>query len=243
MHYERTGTVARLVDIHGNPVRPAGADELPGLTERILAHRRKLADQAGPLSPQKAAEEGGCGVVGFAASVPVRGRHIFEPSIQMHNRGNGKGGGIAAAGLSAEQLGVDAATLNNDYIMQVALLDKAAEDEVERACVSPFLEVHHKAGVTPAMDWRDLGLDVRPPDVVRYFVRVKDQVLDDFAQKNAMDKLERRAVEDEFIYRNSYNLNQSYYASLGDKRAFVLSHARDLVILKLVGYAEQAVQY
>ncbi len=243
MHYERTGTVARLVDIHGNPVRPAGADELPGLTERILAHRRKLADQAGPLSPQKAAEEGGCGVVGFAASVPVRGRHIFEPSIQMHNRGNGKGGGIAAAGLSAEQLGVDAATLKNDYIMQVALLDKAAEDEVERACVSPFLEVHHKARVTPAMDWRDLGLDVRPPDVVRYFVRVKDQVLDDFAQKNAMDKLERRAVEDEFIYRNSYNLNQSYYASLGDKRAFVLSHARDLVILKLVGYAEQAVQY
>ncbi|MFH1034964.1 MAG: glutamate synthase [Pseudomonadota bacterium] len=232
-----------LVDIHGKPVRPAGADELPGLTERILAHRRKLAGQAGPVTAQKAAEEGGCGVVGFAANVPVRGRHIFEPSIQMHNRGNGKGGGIAAAGLSAEQLGVDAATLKNDYIVQVALLDQAAEDEVEKACVSPFLEVHHKARVQPAMDWRDLGLEVAPPDVVRYFARVKDGVLDNFAHKNGMEKFERRAVEDEFIYRNSYNLNQSYYASLGDKRAFVLSHARDLVILKLVGYAEQAVQY
>jgi glutamate synthase domain-containing protein 1/glutamate synthase domain-containing protein 3 len=213
------------------------------LTERILAHRRKLAGQAAPPSPQKAAEEGGCGVVGFAASVPVRGRHIFEPSIQMHNRGNGKGGGIAAAGLSAEQLGVDAATLKNDYILQVALLDQAAEAEVEKACVSPFLEVHHQARIQPAMDWRDLGLEVQPPDVVRYFVRVKDQVLDNFAQKNKMEGFERRAVEDEFIYRNSFNLNQSYYTSLGDKRAFVLSHARDLVILKLVGYAEQAVQY
>ena len=40
----------------------------------------------------KPVEEGGCGVVGFAASVPVGGRHIFKPSIQMHNRGNGKGG-------------------------------------------------------------------------------------------------------------------------------------------------------
>ncbi|CAO0822993.1 Glutamate synthase [Desulfarculales bacterium] len=235
--------MARLIDIKGNPVRPSGADKLPELTERILAHRRKLANRAGVINPQKAAEEGGCGVVGFAASVPVCGRYIFEPSIQMHNRGNGKGGGIAAAGLTAEQLGVDAATLKNDYIMQVALLDKAAEDEVEQACISPFLEVHHKARIIPAMDWRDLDLKVQPPDVVRYFVRVNDQVLDNFAQKNGMEKFKRRAVEDEFIYRNSYNLNQRYYASLGDKRAFVLSHARDLVILKLVGYAEQAVQY
>ncbi len=36
------------------------------------------------------AEEGGCGVTGFACSIPVSGRHIFEPSVQMHNRGNGK---------------------------------------------------------------------------------------------------------------------------------------------------------
>ena len=36
-------------------------------------------------------EEGGCGVTGFACSIPVGGRHIFTPSVQMHNRGNGKG--------------------------------------------------------------------------------------------------------------------------------------------------------
>ncbi|NTW02618.1 MAG: beta-propeller fold lactonase family protein, partial [Oscillochloris sp.] len=35
------------------------------------------------------------GVVGFCATEPVAARHIHEPSRQMHNRGNGKGGGIA----------------------------------------------------------------------------------------------------------------------------------------------------
>jgi glutamate synthase domain-containing protein 3 len=38
-------------------------------------------------------------------------------------------------------------------------------------------------------------------------------------------------------------LNQKYYASLGEKRAFVLSHGRNLLIVKIVGYAEAAVEY
>jgi hypothetical protein len=50
-------------------------------------------------------------------------------------------------------------------------------------------------------------------------------------------------VEEEFIYQNSFQLNQSYYSSLGDKRAFVLSHGRNMMILKIVGYAEQVAQF
>ena len=34
----------------------------------------------------KSEVEGGCGVVGFASTIPVRGKHVFEPSILMHNR-------------------------------------------------------------------------------------------------------------------------------------------------------------
>lgn len=49
--------------------------------------------------------EGGCGVTGFACSIPVRGRHIYEPSKQMHNRGNGRGGGIAAMGFDPRKIG------------------------------------------------------------------------------------------------------------------------------------------
>ncbi len=227
-----TSNLARLGLVHAG-------DEFG---ERILAARRR--EMSGePLGYQKAAEEGGCGVVGFAASVPVRGRHIFEPSIQMHNRGNGKGGGIAAAGMVPEQLGVDADTLRQDYILQVALLDPQAEDEVEKTFITPYLRVDHKDRVQAAMDYRELGLEVKPPDIVRYFVRVKDEVLDSYLDELGMKDAPRRQAEDEFIYRNSRRLNQQFYTSLGDQRAFVISHARDLIILKIVGYAENVVKY
>ena len=45
--------------------------------------------------PRRESDEGGCGVIGFASSLPVAGRHLIRPLTQMHNRGNGKGGGIA----------------------------------------------------------------------------------------------------------------------------------------------------
>ena len=55
-------------------------------------------------------------MTGFACTIPVGGRHIFEPSIQMRNRGNGKGGGIAACGLVPKDLDVSREILENDYV-------------------------------------------------------------------------------------------------------------------------------
>jgi glutamate synthase domain-containing protein 1/glutamate synthase domain-containing protein 3 len=218
-------------------------EQMTRFTDAVLAYRRQEAASAPALSPQKTAEEGGCGVVGFAANVPVSGRHIFEPSVQMHNRGNGKGGGIAAAGLEAAQLGVDPEVLKNDYILQVALLDPQAENEVEAQHIAPHFVIHHKSKVDTIDDYRDLGLEVKPPDVVRYFVRVKDAVLQKFADETGLAGTPPREIEDEFVYRNSRELNNTFYTSLGDKRAFVLSHARDLCIFKIVGYAENVVRY
>ena len=181
-------------------------------------------------------------MVGFASTVPVGGRHIFEPSMQMRNRGNGKGGGIAAAGLVPSQLGVDAQTLRDDYIVQIALLDSNAAGEAERF-VTKNLRVDHAEKLSHVDDHRDVGLDVRPPDIVRYFVRAKDDKLNRFAEENGLADEPARAIEDEFIYQNSFNFNVEFYAALGEKRAFVLSHARNLMIFKVVGYAEQVVQY
>jgi len=209
---------------------------------QILASRGRLTEGL-PHHQNKVTEEGGCGVVGFAASVPVGGRHIFEPSIQMHNRGNGKGGGIAAAGMVPEQLSVDADTLKNDYLLQVALLDPDAEGQVEDEFIVPYLEIDQKTRVEPVADHRDIGLEVRPPDIVRYFVRAKDSALSHFAENADLTDAPQRTVEDEFIYQNSFRLNQTCYAALGEKKAFVLSHARNLMIFKIVGYAEQVVQY
>jgi glutamate synthase domain-containing protein 1/glutamate synthase domain-containing protein 3 len=210
--------------------------------KQILASRKQLVTDCS-VDLKKADEEGGCGVVGFAVTVPVSGRHIFEPSIQMHNRGNGKGGGIAAACLVPEQLGVDTAVLRDDYLLQIALLDPDAENEVEKSFVTPYFKIDHRVKLKPVSDHHDLGLEVRPPDVVRYFVRSKQKVLSRFAEENKLTEAQPRAVEDEFIYRNSFRLNQSFYASLGNKRAFVLSHARNLMLFKIVGYAEHVVQY
>ncbi|MEN6325893.1 MAG: hypothetical protein ABFD18_06770, partial [Syntrophomonas sp.] len=66
-----------------------------GAHDKILESRRELLRQVPPLAPNTE-EEGGCGVTGFISSIPVTGKNIFEPSVQMHNRGNGKGGGIGA---------------------------------------------------------------------------------------------------------------------------------------------------
>jgi glutamate synthase domain-containing protein 1/glutamate synthase domain-containing protein 3 len=192
--------------------------------------------------PQEA--EGGCGVTGFACTIPVRGKHIYEPSIQMRNRGNGKGGGIAACGLVPEDFGVSRRVLEEDYCLQVALLDPAARGDVEKTFIEPWFDIDQGGIIPTVKDFRDVPLlEQKPPDVARYFVRAKSGVLDRFADEKKLTGLSRPEIEDEFVYQNSAGLNAQFYASMGDKRAFVLSHARNLIILKVVGFAEAVVQY
>jgi glutamate synthase domain-containing protein 1/glutamate synthase domain-containing protein 3 len=188
-------------------------------------------------------EEGGCGVTGFICSTPVTGKNIFAPSVQMHNRGNGKGGGIGAVGFIPEALGVSRQVLDEDYMLHIALLDSSVAREIEDNFVKPFFKIDKFEKLSTLDDHRAIGLDVRPPDVMRYFVRVKDDVLDKFIAENKFESLDRRDAEDEFVYRNSFNINKKYYASLGEKKAFVMSHGRNMMILKIVGYAENVVRY
>jgi glutamate synthase domain-containing protein 1/glutamate synthase domain-containing protein 3 len=216
--------------------------------ERILQSRRDLVDTS--LSTQRAwrkpdeAAEGGCGVLGFVANIPIAGRHVLSASRQMHNRGNGKGGGIAMVGLDPTQAGVDAETLRSHYLLQIALLDPEARQQVEQEFIFSSFDLAQAYALEHLEDYRQLeGLEVPPPDVWRYFVRVKSHILDRFAEERGLLDLPRRILEDEFVYQNSFRLNQRFYASLGEKRAFVLSHGRDLSVLKVVGYAEDVVQY
>ncbi|MBW1896273.1 MAG: glutamate synthase, partial [Deltaproteobacteria bacterium] len=211
--------------------------------DRISAARKALYP-APPPRQYKDAEEGGCGVTGFACSIPVGGKHIFEPSRLMHNRGNGKGGGIAAAGLTAEDMGVSQDILDEHYLIHVALLDPTVREEMEQQFIAPQMEIAMDHRLPTVDDYRDVeGLEIRPPDVWRYFVRVKPDVLAAFAEKNKLDDMDPRKVEDEFIWQNTVQLNRTCYDTLGDKKAFVLSHGRNMMILKIVGYAEQVAQY
>ena len=157
--------------------------ENSSIIDRLLAARASLPSSG--LVEVEAAEEGGCGVTGFIASVPVSGRHIMEPSFQMHNRGNGKGGGIAAVGLSAASLGVSQEVLDSHYLIQVALLDPSLRQAVEAEFITPFLDVHSASMVHHLADFREVkDLEIKPPDVMRYFVRVKPAALNRFISEN-----------------------------------------------------------
>ncbi len=211
--------------------------------EAMLRARADLRPK-GEWFPKSPEAEGGCGVTGFACNVPVRGKHIYEPSIQMRNRGNGKGGGIAACGFAPEDLGVSRAELDDYYILQLALLDTSAKGEIEERYIEANFEVAQGGLIPTVDDYRDVPLlEVCPPDVARYFVRPKKDLLQQFAEEKGLTELTEREIEDEFMFQNSIRLNDEFYASLGEKRAFVMSHARNLLIVKIVGYAEAAVQY
>ena len=129
-------------------------------------------------------------------------------------------------------------------LLQIAYLDPASQTEVEAACIEPNYDILQSYKIDTIDDYRTIeGLDVRPPDVVRYFVRAKKDKLEAFAAENGLTGLDLRKLEDEYIYRKTFELNVQFYASLGEQRAFVLSHGRDLLVFKIVGYGEQAARY
>lgn len=213
--------------------------------QKYLDSKKRLVNELElPCVVRKGEEEGGCGVVGFCCSEPVGGRHIYEPSRQMHNRGNGKGGGIAAVGFIPEQIGVSRDVLDNFYMLHVAFLDVDVRNELEKKYITPNFEIAMKTKLDTVDDWKTVvGLEVRPPDVWRYIVKTKDEVLDKFIRENGFEEMDREKIEDEFIGQNSFSLNQEYYASLGEQKAFVLSNGKNIMILKVVGYAEAIVKY
>ncbi len=213
-----------------------------GPAEKIVASRSRL-----PVPNQatvKMEAEGGCGVIGAACTTPIEGKYLLQSLIQMRNRGNGKGGGIAAVGLDPEQLGVPRKVLEEDYLILVAYLDPNARSDVEKEFIAPFFEVDSSSLVPSLDDYRMVpGLEVKPPSVFRYFCRLKREALDKFTKENSLEKMDKSALEDEFVYQNTYRLNLRYYSSLGEKKAFVLSHGKDLIVLKLVGYGDDVIRY
>ncbi|MFO7459665.1 MAG: hypothetical protein R6X07_03510 [Desulfatiglandales bacterium] len=214
------------------------------IIERVIRSRKSLTEDISFPRRFETEAEGGCGVTGFACSIPVRGKHIFEPSRQMHNRGNGRGGGIAAMGFDHRMLGVSHEMLEEDYILQIAVLEEGVMDEVERRFIEPCYRVDFSERIPHIEDYRDIaGLGVRPPEVWRYFVRVKPDVLSGFMSRKGLEGLDLRDGEDEFVYQNSFRLNKTFYDAYGKQQAFVVSHGRNFFILKIVGYAEQVVQY
>ena len=211
--------------------------------DALIGSRGWMRGCAPRADTQMQAAEGGCGVVGIASSVQIGGKHILEPLIQMHNRGNGKGGGIAAVGLDASQLDVSQRILEQDYLLQIAYLKPEVREDLEDEFVKPFYRVEKKYKVETSDDPALLkSLEVRPPEVWRYFCRAKKDPLDRFISERGLGGLDPRRAEDEFVYQTSFRTNLKYYAQSG-MAAFVMSHGRNMLVLKIVGYAEDVIRY
>ena len=222
----------------------------PETVGKILASRKALIPEAGPGAAWRKAEtEGGCGVVGIACSERIPARHLLQALVQMRNRGNGKGGGIAAVGLLPEELGVSRDMLESHYLLTIAYLDSRARLEVEQSCLEPTFEIAHARSLPATDDSRIVdSLGVKPPEVFLYFGRVKPEVVQTFRMRNGLGTAPtpgatHGSIEDEIVYQNSYRLNRTYYASTGEKRAFVLSHGKNMLALKMVGYGDDVIRY
>lgn len=244
---------------------------------KSIIHSRSRLPAPETLAREDVAE-GGCGVIGLACTEQVAGKHLLQALDQMRNRGNGKGGGIAAAGLVPEEFGVTQDILDNDYLLAIAYLDASCRAEVEGKYIYPTFAVDHVREQPHLPDWRALPwLDIAPPEVVYYFVRVKEEVVEEFARAHHLLPLSgasksrqllpsrpaategkpaeadlaevtvstanRRRIEDEIVYQNTYRLNHEFYSATGATRAFVLSHAKNLLVLKMVGYGDDVVRY
>lgn len=209
--------------------------------EKIIASRKQL-----PLPPpakSSDAAEGGCGVIGIACNQAIPARHLLQSLVQMRNRGNGKGGGVAAVGLQPGEMGVSQAVLEQDYLLTIAYLDDSARAEVERDHIEPVFEIDHTRYIERMDDHTKLGLEIRPPEVYQYFARVKSAAIDAFREAHNLVETTQTTIEDEIVYQNTFKLNRSFYASTGESRAFVLSHGKNMFVLKMVGYGDDVVYY
>ncbi len=191
----------------------------------------------------KVEAEGGCGVIGVICSEKLEGKYLYQSLYQMKNRGNKKGGGIAAVGLSNEQLGVKRKLLEDCYIFQLAILDESYLNEIEKNIIFENFEIYDSYRIEHIENYQKIGIEVNPPEINRYFVRVKEEKIKKFIRKNNLENLDIRKVEDEMIWQISFLLNKKYYSSIGEKKAFVMSSGKDMIVLKLVGYGDDVIKY
>jgi len=130
--------------------------------ERLLAASRKVYFRYRSGKPPEAKERW---VSRFACSVPVKGRFIYEPPFRCRTAATGR----AAASRrrpGPEQVGLSREALDSHYLLQIAMLDPRSTPRWKRQFVLPHFDIALSPGSPTSTIYRDLpGLEVRPPDV------------------------------------------------------------------------------
>jgi len=243
MHANKPGTNNEILDVIS---RPRG--DIPSNPDAVIRARKQLTDSLPKIVMNDAdAAEGGCGVVGLACEIPIAGRHLFKSLEQMRNRGNGKGGGVAMVGLNPEQFETTQNVLEDCYLIAIAWVNEGHRESVEKKYINSKFDVVHTFDMPVLDDWKSLpALEVCPPDVTCYWVKPTQEgvaAMFEETEMNSNDFNDEEAIHSEYVYRNTHKLNVEFYAQDGRADAFVLSHGRDMLILKIVGYAEDVIKY
>ena len=149
--------------------------------------------------------------------------------MQMQNRGNGKGGGIAAAGLVPEQWASPREVLESHYLLQIALLDP---DVPRRAGAGVRPAPLRRRAVHPAAAHRRLSRHPRPGGAAARRPPLRGAGQAGRARRPSPRppgcRIWRRArSKTSSSGATPTGSTTQYYASLGEKRAFVLSHGTE----------------
>ncbi len=177
-------------------------------TEGLRTEKEKYEDR----------EVDACGVVSFACTKPAPVYSIQTACQRMHNRGNGRGGGVLALGGMFPHVNKDKyamqvnvlcaeekrqalmAEMAKKYFGDLLIFDRNGRpiaqlpDSLE-AFRNPRLQKHGRD-----ITWEEAGLTVDPGDIFRFFVRVEPAALLQFAKDTlASCKLQVASVHPKYL--------------------------------------------
>ncbi|MFQ5770602.1 MAG: glutamate synthase-related protein, partial [bacterium] len=182
-------------------------NKITGLNQQKKRERQKpsnVAVNGWAASKEERSELDACGVVSFACTQAVPVDSIQTACQRMHNRGNGRGGGILGLG------GMFSETLEDCYALQIITLvpeklrsqqmlqiaKKHLKDfdlferngnrlEASKLTAANIQKFRNPRRQKEGRDitWQEAKLAVDPGDLYRFFVRVKKDVLLKFARE------------------------------------------------------------
>jgi glutamate synthase domain-containing protein 3/glutamate synthase domain-containing protein 1 len=171
-------------------------------------------------SKEERRELDACGVVSFACTQSVPVESIQTACQQMHNRGNGRGGGILGLGgmfspqfedcyafqiitlVPASKRRQKILDITKDYLKDFDILDRSGNVlDAQTLSVSNIESFRNPRRQKHGRDvtYEEAGLAVDPGDLYRFFVRVKKEALLHFAREVLetckISESERRILE------------------------------------------------
>ena len=138
------------------------------------------------------------------------GKKVITAIANMHERGNGLGGGFAIYGGYGDRA--------DDYAIHIMYHTKASREDTE-VYLRRFFEISHSEEI-PTFPMPAI---VKPPDVFRYFVQPKREVIHEIIS------------DDDLVARRVFKINTSI------EDAYVFSSGKNMGVFKGVGFPEDIV--